>query len=136
MHLALYKESSEKQMEGAPVYIGDATFYLRRWGTNESQAFLKDLRRALFGPHHRSQEGDENKVVGEWLAGYGVVGWEDVLDADSGKEFKYSKKNARMLFLDPEYYLSLNAELFMQANRFENYLYDEALDELEELKKK
>lgn len=134
MDLSLFRESSEKQSGGTPVYIGDATFYLRRWGTPESQKFVRDLRKALWGPHHKSQDGDENVLIAEWLAGYGVVGWDNL--REEGGELKYSAKVARQIFLDPEYHLSLNAELFMQAQRFENYLYEEAEDDTEALKKK
>ena len=133
MDLALFREDTEKQKGGAPVYIGDATFYLRRWGTPESQRVLKDLRRSLFGPHHKSQESDESLLLAHWLADYGCVSWEGV-ESDGG-DLKYSAKAARGVFLNEEYFLSLNVELFLNAQKFENYLYDEATEEVEELKK-
>jgi len=134
MVLSLYREDPEKQKNGTPIYIKDATFYVRRYGTPESNKVLRDIRKALFGPFHREQDSDNNLVLAEWLVTYGVTGWDDVLD-ESGKPLKFSKKAARGVFCNPEYHLSLNIELINDATRFENYLYDEAMEDIEALKK-
>lgn len=136
MSLAYYRESLDKQQNGAPVYLAGMTFYLRRWGTPESQEFLKNLNKKLFGPFHKSQPLDQDIIWSEWLCGYGVVGWDDCLDAETGEELIYSDSAARGLFTNPEYYLSLNRDLIAAATNFENYLHDEANEDLEELKKK
>lgn len=111
------------------------TFWVRRFGTNESAKIWNSIQRELFGPFHKTQEGDQNLLIAEWLCTYGVVKWEDVIDV-KGNELKYTKKNARALFLNDEYFLSLNAELFNDATRSQPYLYDEADEDIEDLKKK
>ena len=163
MKLSAYREDSSKQSVGVPIFAGDAVFYMRRWGTPESQTFLKELRKSLFGPLHKDQQGDENKLIAEWLVGYGCVGWDGVLSEDISeddefkwyeffhtfrsyfgkktlekpkvKEVVYSKEAARSVFLNPEYYLSLNTMLLQGAMNFENYLYDDANEDLDAIKK-
>lgn len=163
MKLSAYREDSKKQSAGIPIFAGDAVFYMRRWGTPESQQILKDLRKSLFGPLHKDQIGDENKLIAEWLIEYGCVNWEGVLSEDSTedeefewyeffhkfrnlfgkkqlekpklKEVVYSKANARLVFSNPEYYLSLNTLLLQGAMNFENYLYDDASEDLDAIKK-
>lgn len=163
MKLSAYREDSDKQAKGVPIYIGDAVFYCRRWGTPESQSFIKDLRKKLFGPLHKDQQGDENKLIAEWLIEYGITGWDGVLeetateeqeyqwyeffhkfksmfgrqkiDKPSVKELTYSKAAARNIFSNPEYYLSLNSLLLSGSMNFENYLYDDADEDLEAIKK-
>lgn len=168
MQLKEFKESTEKQIKGAPVYIGDSVFYLRRYGTPESNEFLNKLKKDLFGPAHKQQQTDENLILAEWLIEYGCVGWDGLLEdttdleiigkwealflkfkkafginknkelEEAKKEFSlipYSKQNARKIFSDKEYHLSLNSILFQKAINFENYLYDEATEDLEAIKK-
>jgi hypothetical protein len=62
-----------------------------------------------------------------------VVNWE--LKDENGKEIKFTKHNARALFLDESYFKSLNEKLFSAANAYENYLYDKAEDQKETIKK-
>lgn len=133
MDLSLYKEDQRKQNEGSPMHVGDSTFYVRRWGTKESQIFLRDLKKRLFGPFHKSQEDDDKILFSEWLCGYGVTGWENVTDGE--QEIVFSKPVARDIFTNPEYYMSLNAILIQDAMNFENYLYDEAQEDIDALKK-
>lgn len=163
MKLSMFRESSEKQLKGVPAYVGDAVFYLKRWGTPESDDFIKALRKKLFGPLHKDQTGDDRLLMAEWLIEYGVIGWDGVLqeaateddeyewyeffykfkerfgrqkiDKPNVKELTYSKSAARNVFSNPEYYLSLNSILISAAMNFENYLYDDALEDLEAIKK-
>lgn len=134
MDLSLFRESLEKQRDGAPIYVGDSTFYVKRLGTPESQKIIREIRRRLFSPFHKAQDGDENLVFAEWLSEYGVTDWENVTDGDG--EIKYSKPVARNIFTNPEYYQSLNLVLINAATNFENYLHEQAEEDLEELKKK
>lgn len=136
MSLAYFRESLTKQSEGAPVHLAGITFYLRRWGTPESQEFLKTLNKKLFGPFHKAQVSDQDIIYSEWLAGYGVVGWDGCLDAETYEPLEYSLEAARGIFTNQEYYLSLNRELINAATNFESYLFEEATEDLEELKKK
>jgi hypothetical protein len=133
MLLSSLKEDTDKQEGGAPIYVGDATFFVRRIGTPSAKKTMKQIREKLFGPLHKWTEGDEDFLLAHWLVEHGVTNWEGV-NSDDG-ELKYSKKAARLVFLDPEYYLSLNAILIRDANNFEHYLYDSVSDDIEELKK-
>lgn len=134
MTLALYREDSHKQRDGAPVYIGRAVFYVRRWGTPESLKARRDLMRALYGPLHRGTEANDAEILAHWLAEYGVTGWDDLQD-ENGEEVAYSEEAARAIFLDESYWLSLNDLLLRAALNFENYLYDEQEASTEEIKK-
>ena len=134
MDLNSFKECLTKQRDGSPIYVGDSVFYCRRWGTPESQKFVRDLRRSLFGPFHKAQDSDDSWLCAEWLCGYGVTRWENVTDGE--KVIDFSESTARNIFLNPEYQLSLNSILIAAVMNFENYLYDEAEGDFEALKKK
>ena len=133
MELSAYREDLTKQASGAPMYEGDGCFYVKRWGTPESQKVLREIRLGLFGPLHKHQIGDDEKVLAEWLAEYAVTGWENI-HVDEG-ELAYSKTAARKVFTNPEYHLSLNLKLWNKACDFENYLHDQAAEDLDALKK-
>ncbi len=132
MNLSGFREDLEKQLAGAPIYIGDACFFVKRWGTPESNKVRRDIHKALFGPFHKAQDGDDNLVNAEWLC-WAVTKWENVFD-DAG-EVTYTEDRARNVFTNPEYYLSLNLELVMLATRFEYYLHEEMQEDEEEIKK-
>ncbi len=134
MSLSYFRESLDKQKGGAPVYAGGITFYVKRWGTPESQAFLRELNRKLFGPFHKSQEGDQATIYAEWLC-WAVTGWDDMLGED-GEPVTYSPDSARDIFTNEEYFLSLNMVLINGAMNFEHYLHEEATADAEDLKKK
>src|SRR5210317_631666 len=119
MFLASFAEDPEKQGGGAPIYIesshGTITFYVKRIGTEESNKALKNIRKALFGPFHNSSDGDANELYAHWLAEYGVTGWDNLVNDDTGEQVKYSIDAARTLFLNESYYHSLNTMLITQA---------------------
>lgn len=129
-----FREDLDKQKNGSPIYLGDYTFWVRRWGTPDAIKERKELSQKLFGPLHKYEPEDDHLLLAHWLAEFGVTGWEGVKD-DDGKEVKHSKKRAREIFLDEQYWLSLNDQLFREANRFENYLHDEREASTEETKK-
>lgn len=133
MDLSEYREDLEKHKKGVPIYVGDALFYVRRWGTEESQKALRDIRLGLFGPLHKHQVGDDDRIMAEWLCEYGVTGWEGV--STSGGELIYSKQHARKVFLNPEYFQSLNSLLYSESAKFENYLHDQAAEDCDAIKK-
>lgn len=133
MDLNDFREDPEKQNGGAPIYIGDATFFGKRCGTPESTKAFRDLRMELFGPLHKYQDGDEQLLIAHWLYEFGITKWEGVFLGE--KELEFSKSNARKVFLNPEYRLSLNIEIYDKLNRFENFLYDQIEGDTETLKK-
>ena len=134
MRFSAFRENKEKQLNGVAVPFGTATFYIRRWGTRESEIFLCDLRRELFGPFNDLPEYTP-EIVANWLAEYGVVGWDGVLDEDTEQPLAYSKKLARKIFLDEAYWLELNAQLFKEAQNYEHYLDEIAREDSEAIKK-
>ncbi len=134
MRFSAFREDREKQLNGVAIPFGDATFFVRRWGTRESEIFLADLRRELFGPFNDLPEYAP-EIIANWLAEYGVVGWEGVIDDDTGQELKYSKQVARKIFLDEAYWLELNAQVFAESQKYERYLEAIAKEDSEAIKK-
>ena len=134
MRFSAFREDREKQLNGVAIPIGVATFFVRRWGTYESEKFLIDLRRELFGPFSDQQEYFP-EIIANWLAEYGVTGWDGVYDEDSDQPLKYSPQLARKIFLDPAYWLELNMQLFKEAQNYENYLEGIAREDSEDIKK-
>jgi|SRR5690606_14891099 len=134
MNLGSYIESAEKQKGGAPIYIEDATFFARRYGTHESNKIVKSISRRLFGPFHKSQPEDNDLIFAHWLVEYGIIGWENVYNPD-GSLLEYSEHNARLTFLNPEIFLSLNKLIYFELNNFENFLYDSLEEDIEDIKK-
>lgn len=135
MYLSDYKEDSEKQKDGTPIYVGDAIFYVRRWGTKESLIIRKKIQHRLFGPLHKYSDEDDSLLLAHWLCEYGVSNWENVFPEKGFDEILYSIENSRDIFLNHEYFLSLNQILFKESLKFENYLYDEMEASIEEIKK-
>lgn len=133
MDLDNFREDPEKQNGGTPIYIGDATFFCKRWGTPESAKFIRQVKLEIMGPLHKYQPGDDDLILAEWLAGYGVTNWSGVFSGES--ELKYSPQNARKVFLNPEYFLSLNQMIFIESQKFQNYLYEQVQEDTEEIKK-
>lgn len=130
-----YREDEDKQQNGSPWYSGDTTILCRRSGTPEAKRVMKELRDQLFGPLHKWTAQDDSVLLAHFLVEYGVCGWENVRETEKGEPIPYSKNNARMIFLNPEYYLSMNVELFAFMSNFENYLFDAAEEDIEALKK-
>lgn len=135
MKLSEYREDLTMRKNGAPIAVSDATFYVRRFGTPESNEIIKQLRQQIYGPLHKMQDGDELAVYAHWLTDYGVTGWEGVLNEDDSA-LEYSQQAARKIFTNPEYQMSLNMVLISASAAFENYLHEESDKDLETLKKK
>lgn len=133
MLLSDYKEDLSKQESGSYCYLGDGHFLVKRFGTSQSTKELEEIKRELYG--FSVKETDTNKVIATWLCEYGVTGWEGVLDEDEN-ELKYSKQNARRIFLNPSYFNGLNSLLINHANMYTNYLYDEMTEDVDNVKKK
>lgn len=140
MLISDFAEDQDRWRNGAPIYVktqdhGVITFYVRRYGTPESEKALKEIKQALFGPFHREQEHDAALVSAHWLAEYGVSSWENLIDHSSCKTIQYTKQAARELFLDKSYYYSLNQMLISDAINFEVYLFEQVDEVAENIKK-
>jgi len=133
--LELYREDVEKHLSGSPCYIAQMTFYVARIGTKESIAQFKEIKEKLYGLFPKPGEVSENEVFANWLAYHGVVNWDNVTDGESDEPQPYNKSFARQLFLNKAYWLSLNQLLINHATNFENYLNDEAYEDIETGKK-
>lgn len=134
MQFGAWRESLDMQEKGAPFRKGGATIYVRRWGTRESDAYIADLRRELFGPFQRDA-GYFPELLAHWLAGYGVTGWDGVFDDEGKEQLAFSAATSRQTFLDDSVRISLNLELFEFCQNYENYLEDLAREDEEEIKK-
>ena len=133
--LSLLREDSEKQGAGSPCYILEMTFYVKRIGTKEARQEIKEIREKLYGIFPKPDEVDENEIFAHWLAEYGVVNWEDVINDETDEPIPFSRSFARKLFLNEEYWLSLNQALVAHAMNYENYLHEQVYKDIEELKK-
>lgn len=134
MRLSDYRENIELQKNGAPIPVGEADFFVRRHGTPEYKKFEKKLSQELFGPFHRHTETDDDLLRAHMLVEYLVTGWRNVKNID-GTELPYSIENARKIFLNPEYFLNINIILDNASRIFSNYLYEQADEDIEALKK-
>ena len=132
MRLDLYKESDSKQESGSPCYLGDGSFDVKRIHTPEYNKQIEDIRKKEYGL--APKEINTNLILATWLAEYGVTGWDGIL-GDNDDPVKFTRQNARKVFLNPAYFLSLNAILIQHASDYNNYLYDEAIEDVEVIKK-
>lgn len=139
MNLSQYREDLNKQKNGTPIYVGDAIFYIKRLGTPESTKAIKKISNRLFGPLHQYTQEDDYEKIAAVLAEYAVVNWENVYwsfnDEKEKREFEFNEENKYKLFYSDEFKLSLNVILWNEAWKFENFLYEEAEDSIEEIKK-
>ena len=134
MNLNDYREDLTLHDKGAPISVGDAVFYVRRLGTPSAQKFMKELKLSLWGPFANHAEQDANELLAHWLTEYGCTGWDGVQD-ESGADLPYSQQESRKVFLNPEYWLSLNVILTNAAATFENYLHEQLEQDIDALKK-
>lgn len=135
MSLDLFREDLLKQSEGSFCYVNQMTFYVKRLGTKESQSELKDIKDKLYGPFPKPDDVNDSFILANWLAYCGVMGWSGVSDSEGGEEIPFSRQEARKIFLNEQYHNSLNMVLVKFASDFENYLCDEASNEIDEIKK-
>lgn len=133
--LSLLREDRERQEQGSPCYILEMTFFVKRIGTNQAKQEIKEIREKLYGLFPKPDEIDENEIFAHWLAEYGVVGWEEVVNNETDEPIEFNRSFARKLFLNEEYWLSLNQALIAHAMNYENFLHEQAYKDIEELKK-
>ena len=131
MNISNYTEDKSKQEKGAPCYIEDGYFDVKRFNTPESNIEIEDIKKKEYG--FAPKDMDHNKIIAIWLCEYGVTGWDGVLDGD--KPLKYSKATARKVFLNPAVFLSLNLVLLQHASDYNNYLHDAIEEDVQAIKK-
>lgn len=131
MNISNYEEDKVKQENGAPCYIDDGSFNVKRFNTPESNIEIEEIKKKEYG--FAPKEIDHNKVIAIWLTEHGVTGWSGVFDDE--KELEYSKQTARQIFLNPAYFLSLNLHLLQHASDYNNYLHDAIEEDIKVIKK-
>jgi hypothetical protein len=131
MQLSDFAECPDKQEQGSPLYLDDGFICVKRIHTVEYNKQRESIRNSIYG--FSPNDVDENLITGHWLAECGVTGWNGVLDGD--KELEFTRENARAVFLNPNYKLSLNALLINHAANYANYLFDEVKEDIEAAKK-
>ena len=137
MPLGVYRESLELQEKGAPCVTEGGTFFVRRSGTEEYWKARREIAARLFGIYLQPKPENETAILANMLAEYMVTGWEGVYSDDGeGDQLEYSKEAARAIFLNKEYFLSLNKILEEFSWNFAGYLRLQAEEDLDVLKKK
>lgn len=132
MQLSSYQEDTSKQESGSHCYIGEGYFLVRRFGTDESNKQLESIKRGLYG--FAPKEIDSSLVLASWLCDYGITGWGGILDEEEN-ELEFSVMNLRRVILNPSCYLSLNTLLINHASNYTSYLFDEVVEDVENIKK-
>lgn len=137
MALGLFREDLALQEKGAPFVTSGGTFYVKRSGTDEFFKVRREIAARLFGIYLQPNPEKEIIILANMLAEYLVTGWDDVYSDDGeGILIPYSIDAARSIFLNKEYFLSLNKMIEEFSWNFSNYLQLQAEDDLEVLKKK
>lgn len=138
--LSLFREDIKKQVEGSPCYTDSSdepmTFYVARVGTKLFREQIKDITEAEYGLFPKPSDIDEEKITAHWLAYYGVLGWDNLVDGETDEPQPFSRSFAIKLFLNEQYWLSLNKVLINHASNFEHYLIEEEQNDIDGLKKK
>ena len=137
MPLGVYRESLELQESGAPFETEAGTFIVRRSGTEEYWKKRREIVARLYGVYLQPKPEQESVILANMLAEYTVAGWSGVYSDDGeGDEIEYSMSAAREIFLNKEYFLSLNRAIEDFSWNFTGYLHLKAEEDLESLKKK
>lgn len=133
-----FEEDLEKSLNGAPIYPfpdnADLFFDVKRIGTFQQQNEMEDIRKRVYGfnpPRHI----DNNLLWAHWLGEYGCTGW-GYLEDDKGNALEFSRATCRGIFLDESHRNFLVPTLISGANDAYAYLTDEAIEAIEEAKKR
>lgn len=139
--LSLMEEDMEKHESGSPCYMpieddveaDDIGFFnVKRVNTPTYNKQIDEIKRELYG--FSNSDVDHGLIAAHWLAEYGVSGWGNIIDENSD-DIAYSKPVARKIFLNPSFRMSLNSILIAHGANYNNYLYDEARQDAEAVKK-
>ena len=136
MNINEYREDLTKHEKGSPCYFSEheesSYIDVKRVGTPQYSKEIEEIKKSLYS--FNEQDMDSDLILAHWLVGYGVTGWGGIFDGD--KELKYSKATSRKIFLNPEYFRTVNQLLIQHAQSYQNYLHDAANDDAEAIKKK
>ena len=132
----LYREDKEKHESGSPCYIGNMTFLVKRSGIPKAKKAMTEIRERLYGLYPKQEDIDEWRVWAHWLAEHGIVSWEVMQEVDGEeKPLEFTREAARDIFLNDEYMYSLVPLLVSHSLNYENYLHDQAEEDIKEIKK-
>ncbi len=135
MNINEYREDLKKQEKGSPCYFSDSenSSYIdvRRVGTPQYKKEIEYIKKSLYT---FNEEPNWDLVQANWLAEYGVTGWDGIYD-ESDSLLQYSKQAAKKIFLNPEYFKTLNELLIQHGASYQNYLHDKAVEDAEVIKK-
>jgi len=135
MNINEYKEDLVKQEKGSPCYFStnenSSYIDIRRVGTPQYKKEIEEIKKSLYA--FNDQDMDTDLILANWLVEYGVTGWSGIFDED--KELTYSKATSRKIFLNPEYFRTVNQLLINHGTEYQNYLHDAANDDIEAIKK-
>jgi len=119
MNINEYREDLNKQEKGSPCYFSDSEnsgyIDVRRVGTPQYKKEVELIKKSIYTFNELDMDAD--LILANWLVEYGVTGWAGVLDED--KELKYSKQTARKIFLNPEYFRTLNQLLIQHGQEYQ-----------------
>lgn len=134
-------EDPKKQEMGSPCYMNidddiapdDVAFFnIIRANTPEYNKQIEEIRRDIYGFSHVAV--DNTLISAVWLAEYGCTGWDNIIDKN-GNDIKFSRQSCKSIFANPELRLSLVPVLMLFAANYNNYLYDDAREDAEAVKK-
>lgn len=136
MKLSNFREDLEKHEKGTPIYIQDACFWLRRFGTDASNKAVRKIKQSLYGINPDPKEVSEMEVYAHWLIEFGLVDWTGVYDEDNNK-LECTARSTRQVFSNDEYWGSggLVHQLIAEALNYENFLHEEMEEDVEAVKK-
>ncbi len=75
------------------------------------------------------------RATGLAMCEYLVCGWEGVINDETGEELKFSLENAKSVFMNPEFFGSLNTAIVLFASNYENYLKANLEEDIDTIKK-
>lgn len=130
---SLFLQDVQLMDDGVWIDIASGSFKIRRWGTKQSDKIFHRLRMVEFGEKLPRFSSETEMLYGIWLAEYGVIDWKNVCDKQNN-EIEYSIQQARAIFTNPGYQSSLVTILFNEAQNYTNFLYQQADEDVEQLK--
>lgn len=120
----LYETNLEKENNGVPVALGEATVYVassNATGNKRLAAKQAEFSKIIKG----KKEEDNIEYLKELYAECVLVNWKNVKDKN-GKEIPYSKENAKMLFDKLPHFFDKILEIATNLSNFQDEKIEEA----------